>query len=87
MQTKYTLLTVCWAFLSLTLCAQTGSVSGTIVDAGDEVGLPGASVYLQGQPSLGTVTELDGSYTLLNVLWVSRWWLFLLLVLLPKKSR
>ena len=45
----------------------TGKISGTIIDAATETALPGASVYLEENINLGTLTSLDGSYVLLGV--------------------
>ena len=43
--------------------AQTGSVTGTVTDAGDGTTLPGASVVVKGTTN-GTVTDIDGNFTL-----------------------
>jgi TonB-linked outer membrane protein, SusC/RagA family/TonB-dependent outer membrane receptor, SusC/RagA subfamily, signature region len=46
--------------------AQNITVSGTVVDADNEPVI-GATVMLQGNASHGTVTDIDGNYTLSNV--------------------
>lgn len=40
-----------------------GAISGTVID---EFGEPliGASVFVEGNSSVGTITDLDGNYTL-----------------------
>ena len=48
---------------STTLSAQNIAVKGTVTDANQEP-LIGASVVVKGQASLGTVTDLDGNFTL-----------------------
>ncbi len=47
--------------------AQTGIVSGVVLDAAGGSTLPGANVFLKSTPSLGTVTEVDGDFVLSNV--------------------
>lgn len=42
------------------------TISGTIVDAKGEP-IPGATIILQSNPSVGTVTDFDGKFTLNNV--------------------
>jgi len=49
------------------LSAQTGQIGGRITDADGGFGLPGASVFLKATPGVGTVTDIDGSYTISNV--------------------
>jgi outer membrane receptor protein involved in Fe transport len=46
--------------------AQTGAVSGTVLDASGAV-VPGATVVLTGPSSLSTVSRADGAYTFRNV--------------------
>ncbi|PSR14718.1 MAG: hypothetical protein DA408_02395 [Bacteroidetes bacterium] len=46
---------------------QTGTVAGTVYDDDGGSTLPGANVYLKSNLSLGTVTEMDGSFVLSNV--------------------
>ncbi len=60
--------------LTLILCipafaifSQTVTVSGTITDATFNEPVIGATVIVQGNPSQGTVTDIDGNYTLANV--------------------
>ena len=47
--------------------AQSGAVTGVVTGADDGSGLPGASVYLASNVTLGTVTDLDGSYQLTDL--------------------
>jgi len=56
---------VCSFFLSVTLFAQSGRVSGTVTDENDEP-VPGASVVVKGT-SIGTVTDLQGHYSLSGI--------------------
>ncbi|NQU81803.1 MAG: carboxypeptidase-like regulatory domain-containing protein, partial [Bacteroidetes bacterium] len=60
-------LTVLFAFLMFlgfqVLQAQAQEISGTITSSEDELGVPGASVLVKGT-TIGTVTNLDGNYTL-----------------------
>ena len=60
-------LTVLFAFLTFlgfqVLQAQAQEISGSITSSEDELGVPGASVYVKGT-TIGTVTDLDGNYTL-----------------------
>jgi len=49
------------------LIAQQGSISGVVIDSDGNETLPGANVYLQSSISSGTVTDLDGAFTLLGV--------------------
>ncbi|GIV40311.1 MAG: hypothetical protein KatS3mg033_2111 [Thermonema sp.] len=51
------LLTSLWAF------AQDRTISGTVKDDQGQP-LPGASVYVKDNPSIGTVTDANGSFTL-----------------------
>lgn len=58
--------TLLLSFLAFSISAQTVTVSGTITDdTGFEV--IGATVIVEGNPSHGTVTDIDGVYTLSNV--------------------
>ncbi|MBC6994611.1 TonB-dependent receptor [Neolewinella lacunae] len=52
---------------AMTLLGQTGSITGVVTDADQGVGLPGASIFLKDAPSVGTVTELDGTFVLSGV--------------------
>ena len=49
------------------LWAQTGSISGKVLDADGRAGLPGASVYLKDDLATGTVTDLNGAFLLGSV--------------------
>ena len=51
-------------FVSLLVLAQEGrTITGTVVDA-NQTPLVGAGVVVEGQPTIGTVTDLDRHYTL-----------------------
>ena len=55
-------------FLSLApLAAQRGLISGTVYDADDGSTLPGAAIFLKGVPTSGTITDIDGIFSLNNV--------------------
>lgn len=60
------ILTLLLSVFTLSISAQTVTVSGTVTDdTGFEV--IGATVIVAGDPSKGTVTDIDGKYTLSNV--------------------
>lgn len=61
---KGILFTLLWTF-SLSIFAQNITVHGTVKDENGEP-LIGATIMVQGT-SIGTVTDMDGNYTLLNV--------------------
>ncbi len=46
------------------VCAQTVTVSGTVTDAEYDEPLIGVAVVVQGNPSAGTVTDIDGKYSI-----------------------
>ena len=50
--------------LSIISNAQTGLVGGKITEVDIGSSLPGANIYLKTDPGLGTVTDIDGSFTL-----------------------
>ena len=60
-------LTVLFAFLTFlgfqVIQAQAQEISGAVTSSEDELGVPGASVLVKGT-TIGTVTNLDGTYTL-----------------------
>ncbi|MEM0991786.1 MAG: TonB-dependent receptor [Bacteroidota bacterium] len=56
------LIVFCLSFFALTLTAQ-NTVSGVVTDATNGLTLIGASIAIEGT-SMGTVTDLDGNYTL-----------------------
>lgn len=60
------LLFACMWVVSIGMFAQNITVSGTVMDAYNEPVI-GATVVLQGNASHGTVTDIDGNYTLSNV--------------------
>ena len=45
----------------------TGKIAGTVIEAGVETPLPGASVYLEERPNIGALSRTDGTYVLLGV--------------------
>ena len=53
--------------ISMTAFAQTGSVSGTIVDKAEGSSLPGANVYLKGNETTGTISDIDGNFALVGL--------------------
>lgn len=59
---------ICLALLtvSLSLQAQTVSITGTVTDESGEP-LPGVTIIIRGQTSAGTSTRTDGTYTLREV--------------------
>src|SRR6056300_800818 len=50
-------------FISSVASAQDLQVSGLVTDAENGEGLPGATIQIKGK-STGTVTDMDGNYTL-----------------------
>ncbi len=57
------LLFTCFALLTFPVLAQERTVTGTVTSADDGSLLPGVSVYIKGT-TLGTVTTIDGAYSL-----------------------
>ncbi len=49
------------------LFAQSGSVSGTVYDSDGQSTLPGASIYLRSNLSVGTASDVDGTFLLSNL--------------------
>ncbi len=65
---SYVLLCLLLAFAVPALYAQSaGKITGRVIDAANGETLPGVSVYLAENPSIGTVTNLEGRYFLLSV--------------------
>ncbi|MEA5129641.1 MAG: SusC/RagA family TonB-linked outer membrane protein [Proteiniphilum sp.] len=60
------LLFACMWIVSMGMFAQNITVSGTVMDVTNEPVI-GATVVVQGDASHGTVTDIDGNYTLTNV--------------------
>lgn len=48
------------------LAQSTGKLQGRVIERGDDAGLPGVTVTIEGT-SLGTVTDLDGNYVILGI--------------------
>lgn len=49
------------------LFAQSGSVRGNVVDAANNDALIGATIFVEGNSSLGTTSDIDGNYTVQNL--------------------
>lgn len=62
---RFFILPILFLFMSNALLAQI-TVRGTVTSADDATTLPGVSVVIQGTTT-GTITDIDGSYTLNNV--------------------
>ncbi|MCK3683226.1 TonB-dependent receptor [Maribellus sp. YY47] len=60
------LLLSCFCMLSFEMFAQNVTVTGTVKDDLGETVI-GANVVIEGQTSIGTITDIDGNYTLVNV--------------------
>ncbi len=58
---SYLFILIC-CFSSIGICAQTGSIAGTIIDAENSQTLIGATVRVQGLSAVGTITDIDGRY-------------------------
>lgn len=54
-------------FSAFTIFAQTVTVKGTVTDGVFKEPVIGATVIVQGNATIGTVTDLDGNFTLANV--------------------
>lgn len=67
MSGKVTTLLFSFLFLVVGLSAQTGYVSGSVYDSDGKSTMPGAGIYLKESPSIGTITDLDGTYLLNNL--------------------
>jgi len=57
---------VCTLFISVSVFAQNGSITGRITDYKTKEGLIGANVVIQGT-AVGAATDIDGSYTIANL--------------------
>ena len=58
------LLSALFVFVGVTLFAQNVTVSGTVTDASTGEPMPAASVVLLGSTRTGTVTDIDGAYSI-----------------------
>jgi len=56
------LLLITISMLSLTSFGQTGSISGTVIDAANTETLVGATVLIENLPGAGSSTDIDGRY-------------------------
>jgi len=63
MWSKYFISTIL-VIVSYCVQAQTVQITGTVNDASTGLTIPGASVYVKGAISTGTVTNIDGKFTL-----------------------
>ena len=75
MRKSLLLLILCVFVGSISVWAQTKTISGTITGSDDGLPIPGASIMVKGT-SIGTVSNADGAYSLqipsdAAVLWVS----------------
>lgn len=62
---KLSVFIVFFALLALQLAnAQTRLIKGTVTSKDDGMGIPGVSVVVEGQTSIGVTTDLDGNYQL-----------------------
>lgn len=61
------LLVVVFLLGSLEVAAQTGTLNGRVYDTDGKFTLPGANIYLKETSSIGTVTDVDGSFSLTNI--------------------
>lgn len=66
MTKKSTLLILSFFFLTISLWAQEGNVSGVVISADDGLPIPGVTVLIK-NTYIGTTTDIDGNYTLNNV--------------------
>ena len=63
---KQVILVLLLSISSISVFAQKGSAKGNVKDGKTGEALTGASVYIEGT-TIGTVTDFDGNYTLLNI--------------------
>ncbi|MFP3861138.1 MAG: carboxypeptidase-like regulatory domain-containing protein, partial [Bacteroidales bacterium] len=63
---KLTLLLTLLLFAGFQLAAQT-EISGTVTDAETGEPIPGVSVVVKGDESIGTTSDMDGNYSLTGV--------------------
>ena len=52
---------------SIGICAQTGSIAGTIIDGENSQTLIGATVRVEGFSGVGTITDIDGRYRITDL--------------------
>ncbi|HNY09682.1 MAG TPA: carboxypeptidase-like regulatory domain-containing protein, partial [Tenuifilaceae bacterium] len=60
-KTLLTLVLITWGWV---LSAQEITVTGTVISASDGIPLPGVSVTVKANPSIGTATGIDGRYSI-----------------------
>ena len=61
------LLFFAWCSPHFAAAQSPGKITGRVAEEGTGVTLPGVSVYLEEEPSVGTTTDADGTYVLLGV--------------------
>jgi len=64
MKKIYVLLTLLCFFLLHTANAQNRQLSGAVTSSDDGMSIPGVSVTVKGNPSVGTVTDIEGNFKL-----------------------
>ncbi|TXC78863.1 SusC/RagA family TonB-linked outer membrane protein [Luteibaculum oceani] len=64
MKKQSALLLICSFLLSVQLWAQERTIRGTVISADDQTPLPGVSVRIAENESVGTITDIDGKYEL-----------------------
>jgi TonB-linked SusC/RagA family outer membrane protein len=64
MKKIYVLLTLMCFFLLHTAIAQTRQISGVVTSADDGATIPGVSVFVKDNPTVGTITDIEGKYAL-----------------------
>ncbi len=62
-----TLLVALVVFGAGSALGQTKQVSGVVTSSGDNQPIPGANVFVKESPTIGTITDINGKYTLKNV--------------------
>ena len=81
---KISLLLVFLGFIGLQVVfAQTRQITGIVTSGDDGTSIPGVSVVVKGS-TLGTITDMDGKFTLKVPTKCQRFWLFHLLVWLSQ---
>lgn len=61
---KKVILFFCCSLLWHFSYAQNLRVTGTVISAEDNYSLPGVTISVKGSPTLGTITDIDGKYTI-----------------------
>jgi len=66
MKNYYPIFILLLFFVPFSMLAQEKTVTGVVTSADDQLSIPGATVLIKGTTT-GTVTDMDGAYTLTNV--------------------